>query len=234
MFVESEADSVAVSGWGTAVTAGLLEVHEAVREVAAIPAVACVTGAPGVGKSTAVADALRADRGERGRDAVWLTFRSRPTMAMLRDALWQRLWPGTSPPRSRTDFEHGLTRAFERTRRTVVLDRADVLPREALEYFAALAEDPRVDIALIAIGSPAWGTALPQRAPKLRSFIYRRVHLEPLTDTEAHTVVPGLHPIWADATAHAITDLNHDVAGALRGWRRVTAHRLAAPGADRT
>ncbi|MGW1997845.1 hypothetical protein [Embleya sp. NPDC001921] len=55
-----------------------------------------------------------------------------------------------------------------------------------------------------------------------------------MTDTEARTVVPGLHPICADATARAITDLNHDVARALRGWRRVTAHRLATPDADLT
>lgn len=46
----------------------------------------------------------------------------------------------------------------------MVLDRADVLSGEALEYFATLAEDPHVDLALIAIGSPAWSAGLPKRA----------------------------------------------------------------------
>jgi hypothetical protein len=224
VFVESE--TVDVPGWGTAVTAGLLDVREAVREVVAVSALACVTGVPGVGKSTAVAGAVD---GEQARDVVWLTFRSRPTMPAFRGALWARLWPGIPAPRSRIDFEHGITRAFERTRRTVVLDRAEVLSREALEYFAALVEDPRVDVAVIAIGSPSWGAELSKRAPKLHSFAYRRVRLEPLTDAEARTVVPTLHPMWADTTAREITDLNHDVAGALRGWRHITARRLATP-----
>lgn len=232
MLVNLDPESVPVAGWGTAVTVGLLEVHEAVREVVAVPAVACVMGAPGVGKTTAVAHALNVERGERSRDAVWLTFRSRPTMAMLRDALWQGLWSGTPTPRSRTDFEHGVTRAFERAPRTVILDRADVLSRDALEYFAALAEDRHVDIALILVGSPAWGAALPKRAPNLHSLTYRRVRPEPLTDVEAVTVVPGLHPIWTDATAREIAAVNQDVAGALRGWRRVTAERLRGPDRD--
>ncbi|MFE3200156.1 hypothetical protein [Embleya sp. NPDC059237] len=53
----------------------------------------------------------------------------------------------------------------------------------------------------------------------------------PLTDAEAVTVVPGLHPIWADTTAREVTGLNRDVGGTLRGWHRVTAHRLAASAA---
>ncbi|MFI1585039.1 AAA family ATPase [Embleya sp. NPDC020630] len=226
--MEPEVGVDAVSGWGTAVTAGLLEVHEAVREVVATPAVLCVTGVPGIGKTDAVAAALHARRGERDRDAAWLTFRSRPTMPTVRDALWQRLWPGRLTPRSRVDFEHGVTRAFERSPRAVVVDRADVLPKDALEYFAALAEDRHVDIALVVIGSPAWGMTLPKKAPNLYSFTYRRVRLEPLTDTEAVTVVPDLHPVWADTTAREITDLNRHVAGTLHGWHQVTARRLAA------
>ncbi|MGC0422774.1 hypothetical protein [Embleya sp. AB8] len=70
-----------------------------------------------MGKTTAVAAALE---GERGRNAVWLTFGSRPTMPKLRTALWAQLWPGIRLPRSRTDFEHGVTRAFERSRRVLV------------------------------------------------------------------------------------------------------------------
>ncbi|MFF7250761.1 AAA family ATPase [Embleya sp. NPDC008237] len=231
MWTEAEAGVDVVSGWGTAATVGLLEVGEAVREAVATPAVLCVTGVPGVGKTAAVAAALDEARGERGRNAAWLTFRSRPTMAIVREALWGRLWPGRTAPRSRIDFEHGVTRAFERTPRTVVVDHADVLPKDALEYFAALAEDPHVDLALIVVGSPAWGTALPKRAPNLHSHTYRRVRLEPLTDAEAVTVVPGLHPLWADTTAREITGLNRDVGGTLRGWHRVTAHRLAASAA---
>ncbi|MGW9211787.1 hypothetical protein ACWGR4_33050 [Embleya sp. NPDC055664] len=100
-----------------------------------------------------------------------------------------------------------------------------------MEYFAALAEDPHVDLALIVIGSLVWGAALPKRALKLHSLTYRRVRLEPLTDAEAVTVVPGLHPIWADTIAREITDLNRDVGGTLRGWHRVTAHRLATSSA---
>ncbi|MEU0939825.1 ATP-binding protein [Embleya sp. NPDC005971] len=225
MWMEAKAGIDGVPEWGTATTAGLLEVGQAVREAVATPAVLCVTGVAGVGKTGAVAAALRASQRERGRDAAWLTFRSRPTMASVREALWGRLWPGRVAPRSRIDFEHGVPRAFERTPRTLIVDHADVLPKDALEYFAALAEDPHVDLALIVIGSPAWGAALPKRVPKLRSLTYRRVRLEPLTDTEAVTVVPGLHPVWADTTARAITDLNRDVGGTLSGWHRITAHR---------
>ncbi|WP_331768017.1 hypothetical protein [Embleya sp. NBC_00896] len=50
-----------------------------------------------------------------------------------------------------------------------------------------------------------------------------------MTDTEARTVVPGLHPIRADTATREITAVNHDVVGTLRGWRRVTAHRLGTP-----
>jgi len=39
------------------VTASILAVHEAVREVVDMRALGCVTGPVGVGKSTAVADA---------------------------------------------------------------------------------------------------------------------------------------------------------------------------------
>ncbi|WP_331768937.1 hypothetical protein OG948_34245 (plasmid) [Embleya sp. NBC_00888] len=65
MWVESEAGVDVVSGWGTAATVGLLEVGEAVREAVATPAVLCVTGVPEVGKTGAVAAALRDARGER-------------------------------------------------------------------------------------------------------------------------------------------------------------------------
>lgn len=223
--VTGDAAPVVVQGWGRVVTASILAVHEAVREVVDTRALGCVTGPVGVGKSTAVADAA-------GPDAVSLSFRARPTMTAFRTALWERLWPRTPMPRSRTDFEGGVTRALNRARRTLVLDSADVLPREALEYVAALVADTRLDVAVIAVGPPSWAAALHRTAPKLHSYAFRHARLDVLDDAEAVTVAPLLHPVWTDATAHHIRDVNRQAGGTLRGWHHTTARRLAGGGAD--
>lgn len=211
-------------GWAKVTTASWHGVGEAVREVVALRAVACVTGVPGTGKSTAVASAL--EEGSRAGRVVWLAFRTGPTMRQWRDALWARLCPGTRAPRVTAEFERAVTRALALASYTLVVDDADVLPRECLEYLAALADDRAVDVAIVVIGSPRWGVALAKKAPRLNSFVFRRVSLEALTDDEAWEIAAS-HPTWIGATRQEVAIVNRDAAGTLRGWEHATEVRAA-------
>jgi predicted AAA+ superfamily ATPase len=110
------------------------------------------------------------------------------------------------------------------------VDEAQRLNRECIEFLRHLHDHPRTRFALVLVGgADAW--AVLSREPMLRSRIYRRVSVTPLSSSEVCALMGSFHPIYAgaDAELRLLID-DHYTHGNVRDWAAftLTAARLCA------
>lgn len=135
--------------------------------------------------------------------------------------------PGV-PPRQPTEFDHLLRHALAQQPRTLLVDEAQWLSGEALEYFRYLHDDPATDFALVLVGGDGCRAAV-RRQPMLASRIFIWQHVTRLTPGEVADVIPAFHPVWAAADPDDVAFADRYAAhGNFRAWARLTAHTLTA------
>ena len=200
-------------------TVGLQLVDQAVGHVLDAHAMGVVHGPAGMGKTYAVESALAARR----RPGLWASFPSRPTMRLVAAALYEQLTGSTaSRGHSRFVLMDAVIEELSVRPRTVVIDEAQRLNTECIEFLRHLHDHPATRFALLLVGGDgAWQVLSAQ--PMLRSRIYRRVRLEPLTAAQVCELIPRFHPVYDGVEGELLLEVDDHLAhGNLRDWASFT------------
>jgi AAA domain len=203
-------------------TRALLAARENLADTIAARAMMCIHGGSGFGKTVAVTSCLR--ELEPAQEIRRITFHARPTTRAVRHELFTTLELPGRPPRYASEFDHLLKNALSTHPRTLVLDEAQWLSSDLLEYVRYLWDDPYTQLAVIFVGGEGCHATL-RREPMLSSRIFIWQHFTRLTPDEVVEVIPLYHPIWEDTDPDdiAFTD-EHAAHGNFRTWARLTAH----------
>lgn len=135
-------------------TAGLQLVEQAVADVLDTNAMGVVHGPAGLGKTFAVERALSGARAV----GCWSSFPSRPTMRLVAASLFQQLTGSPAGRGSRFVLMDAILEELATRSRVVVVDEAQRLNTECIEFLRHLHDHPRTRFALAA-RSPASGCA---------------------------------------------------------------------------
>lgn len=169
-------------------TDALLLTSRAVRDVARHRALGVVHGAAGLGKTFAVERALASLDPEWS--PIWLAFPVRPTMRLIALELLAAI-TGADEPGDRFHLARRIKAELATAPRLVIVDEAQNLNRECIEFLRHLGEDPHRQGATLLVGGDGCWDVL-SREPMLRSRVFRRVLFTPLRgdEVERHPRVP--------------------------------------------
>ena len=104
----------------------------------------------------------------------------------------------------------------------VVVDEAQNLNRECIEFLRHLGEDPRRRGAMLLVGGDGCWDVL-SREPMLRSRVFRRVAFTPLSTADVLRIIPSYHPLYATASDELIRFIDlHCGHGNFRNWASFT------------
>ena len=204
-------------------TPALLLSRRAIRDVLAARALGVLHGPAGSGKTFAarlVLDELKLAR-------AWVQFPSRPTMLHVARRLYREL-TGADPGRAnRFDLSERLIGLLTDREWLLVVDEAQWLNRECIEYLRHLHDHARTRFSLLLVGGDGCWRVL-SREPMLRSRIYRRVQFAPMPPAMVLQVIPGYHPIYERAPASLLAWIDDCYAhGCFREWASFTHSALA-------
>ncbi len=110
--------------------------------------------------------------------------------------------------------------------RLIVVDEAQNLNRECIEFLRHLSEDPRRRGAILLVGGDGCWEVL-SREPMLRSRVYRRVTSTPLAQAEVLRAIRGFHAIYSGASEELIRFIDDYCGhGNFRNWASFTLSAL--------
>lgn len=207
-----------LEGARTIPTDHLLLTRRALGDLVDAQAMGAAHGDAGLGKTFAVEEAVTS----LGIPALWTSLPSRPTMRLVATTLTELLTGVPAPERNRFHLTGILLDELAQRRRLIVVDEAQRLNRECIEYLRHLHDHPRTTFALMLVGGDGCWRVL-SREPMLRSRIYRRVVFQPLSAGQLLGALPAYHPIYmgigADLVSFIDTYFGH---GNLRNWASFT------------
>jgi DNA transposition AAA+ family ATPase len=172
----------------TLLTPRLVATHRAVTDLLAAAAMGVVHGMAGLGKTYAVEQAL-AQAGEDS--ACWAGFPSRPTMRLVAARLFEQLTYGCAGRRSRFELMDRPVEELTVRPRAIVIDEAQRLTSECIEFLRYLHDHPHTRFALILVGGDGCWEVL-SREPMLHSRIFRRVNVTPLSAEQVCALMGGV------------------------------------------
>lgn len=202
-------------------------VEQAVTDLIETGAMGAVHGPAGLGKTFAVERALA--RHGATVDPCWVSFPSRPTMRLVAATLLAEL-TGIAPERKdRFVLTAALVEELAARpgrgagQRVLVVDEAQQLNRECIEYLRYLHDHRLTRFALLLVGGDgAWQVLA--REPMLRSRIYRRVVFRALSGEQVCALIPRFHPVYAGVEAELLLFIDdHFAHGNLRDWAAITS-----------
>jgi hypothetical protein len=204
-------------------TPALLLSRRAILDVLSARALGVLHGPAGSGKTFAarlVLDELRVAR-------AWVQFPSRPTMLHVARRLYREL-AGADPGRAnRFDLSERLIGLLTDREWLLVVDEAQWLNRECIEYLRHLHDHARTRFSLLLVGGDGCWRVL-SREPMLRSRIYRRVQFAPMPPAMVLQVIPGYHPIYERVPGSLLALIDDCYAhGCFREWASFTHSALA-------
>lgn len=200
-------------------TDALLLTRRAIRDVARHRALGVVHGAAGLGKTFAVERALASL--DPGWSPIWLAFPVRPTMRLIAQELLTAI-TGADEPGDRFHLARRIKAELATAPRLVIVDEAQNLNRECIEFLRHLGEDPHRQGATLLVGGDGCWDVL-SREPMLRSRVFRRVLFTPLRGDEVVRVIPGYHAIYEHAGDELIRFIDHYCGhGNFRNWAAFT------------
>jgi len=207
-------------------TPSLLLSHRAIRDVLAGRALGVLHGPAGSGKTFAarlVLDQLKVAQ-------AWVQFPSRPTMLHVARRLYREL-TGADPGRAnRFDLSERLIALLTDREWLLVVDEAQWLNRECIEYLRHLHDHAQTRFSLLLVGGDGCWRVL-SREPMLRSRIYRRVRFAPMPRAMVLEVIGGYHPIYERAPTALLALIDDCYAhGCFREWASFTHSALALCG----
>jgi DNA transposition AAA+ family ATPase len=212
-----------LAGAATVTTDALTLTRRTVLDVTRHRALGVIHGAAGLGKTFAVERAL--EHLDPHWSPVWVSFPVRPTMRLIATELMAAI----SGEHSRWD-RFQLTRALKNelavTPRVLIVDEAQNLNRECIEFVRHLSEDPRRRSATLLVGGDGCWEVL-SREPMLRSRVFRRVLFTPLSPAEVVRTMRGYHPIYEGADEELIRFIDLCCGhGNFRNWASFTLTAL--------
>jgi len=204
-------------------TAEVLLSGRAIRDVLSAQALGVMHGPAGSGKTFTARLVLD----ELAVAQAWVQFPSRPTMLHVARRLYREL-TGADPGRAnRFDLSEELIALLAGRKWLLVVDEAQWLNRECIEYLRHLHDHPRTRFSLLLVGGDGCWRVL-SREPMLRSRIYRRVRFAPMRLQTVLQVIPGYHPVYQDASADLLAMVDDRYAhGCFREWASFTHSALA-------
>jgi DNA transposition AAA+ family ATPase len=216
-----------LEGAETVGTEPFLLARRAIVDLYEACAMGAIHGEAGTGKTYAIDDALRQ---APELEACWITFPSRPSMRIVATSLLAAL-TRTTPTIERNRFETTavLLDVLSHERWVIVVDEAQRLNRECIEYLRYLHDHPVTRFALVLVGGDGCWEVL-AREPMLRSRIYRRVVFRPLSSRQVVDMVSRYHPLYEDVPADLVLFIDEYFGhGNFRNWAAFTrsAQQLA-------
>jgi DNA transposition AAA+ family ATPase len=182
-------------------------------------AMGAVHGEAGTGKTFAVEEALT---NSPSIEAWWLSFPSRPTMRLVATTLLTALTRSAAADRNRFEATAELVDILSHGRRVIVIDEAQRLNRECIEFLRHLHDHPMTTFALLLVGGDGCWEVL-SREPMLRSRIYRRVVFRPLNRRQVLSVVRQYHRLYQDVPDELVDFIDDIFAhGNFRNWAAFT------------
>jgi DNA transposition AAA+ family ATPase len=104
----------------------------------------------------------------------------------------------------------------------VVIDEAQRLTRECIELLRHLHDHPATHFTLVLVGGDGTWQVL-SREPMLRSRVFRRVTLVPLTSSQVCQLMGAFHPVYDGVAAELVLFVDDNFAhGNLRDWASFT------------
>jgi hypothetical protein len=199
-------------------TEAFLLSERAVQDVASAGAMGVIHGVAGSGKTFAVHAALDS----LPVPACCVQFPSRPSMLRVAQQLLQRLSPRAPGRGNRFELSDRLLDVLAERDRLIVVDEAQWLTRESIEYLRHLHDDPDTRFGLLLVGGDGCWQVL-SREPMLRSRLYRRVTFTPLSARDVLEVIPRYHPLYNDADPELLLTIDDRYAhGLFRHWAAFT------------
>ena len=199
-------------------TSAYLLTQRAVDDLVERAAIGLVYGGAGRGKTFAVAAAAE----RQPVDCCWFDFPGRTTTKALAKALLERL-SGVPQSGTRSQLEERLMDALAERIRLIIIDEAQRLYAEAIEYLRHLWDRPQTRFALLLVGGDGCWRVI-SRYPMVRSRLYRSVHFDRLTGEEILEHIPRFHPIYEGADPKLLTEIDDQWGdGTLRNWASFTA-----------
>jgi DNA transposition AAA+ family ATPase len=209
-----------LEGAKTVDTEPFLLARRAIVDLYEASAMGAIHGEAGTGKTFAVEDALRQTP---QLQSCWVTFPARPTMRAVASSLLAAL-TRTTPSIQRNRFETTavLLDVLGHERWVIVIDEAQRLNRECIEYLRYLHDHPVTCFALVLVGGDGCWEVL-AREPMLRSRIYRRVVFCPLSSRQVLEMVHGYHSLYQDAPEDLVLFIDEYFGhGNFRNWAAFT------------
>lgn len=211
-------------GAKTVATDQLRLTHHAAADVWTASAMGAVHGPAGLGKTFAVEDALAA---RRRADVCWASFPSRPTMRLVAAELWARLTGEPDTKADRFTLTARLVEELSTRRRMLVVDEAQRLNRECIEFLRHLHDHPATSFGLLLVGGDGCWDVL-AREPMLRSRIYRRVAFAPLRSDQVPKVVRRFHALYESVDEELLLFVDDNFGhGNFRNWAAFTRSALS-------
>jgi hypothetical protein len=193
--------------------------RRALADITRHRALGVVHGAAGLGKTFAVERAL--DHLEPDWSVVWLSSPVRPTMRLIARELLAAI-SGSHPVWDRFKLTRELKAELATTPRLLIVDEAQNLNREGIEFLRHLGEDPRRRGATLLVGGDGCWDVL-SREPMLRSRVLRRVCFQPLPATQVVDIIHRYHPIYTGVDDELIRFIDlHCGHGNFRNWASFT------------
>lgn len=208
---------LALSGARTLRTTPLALTERAVRDIVSAQAMGVIHGPAGCGKTFAWESAVaRVDT-----PVCALQFPSRPSMLRVARVLLHKL-TGNAPRGNRFDLSDELIDFLTERDLLVVIDEAQWLNRECIEYLRHLHDDPATRFGLLLAGGDGCWEVL-SREPMLRSRLHRRVAFGPLDRAAVQQAIPDYHALYHDVGIELIGLIDDVFAhGNLRAWAEFT------------
>ena len=207
-----------LDGARTIPTEHLLLSGRAVADLAETHAMGAFHGDAGLGKTFAVEQAVAG----LGIPVLWTSFPGRPTMRLVASSLVGLVTGAPVPEHDRFYLTGMLIDELAQRPRLVVVDEAQRLNRECIEYLRHLHDHPRTTFALALVGGDGCWQVL-SREPMLRSRIYRRVVFRPLSTAQVLAGIGSFHPIYAGVPDDLILLVDDYLGhGNLRNWAAFT------------
>ena len=197
----------------------------AVDEAIALHAMAAIHGEAGLGKTYAVTYAY--ERAPLNR--CWVEFPANISTKQVVQELIHKI-TGARLTGTRYELQHQLLEILGEKDRLVVIDEAQRLNHECIEFLRFLHDDKDTTFTLLLVGGNGCWDVL-SAEPMLASRIVSHVGFEPMTLEQVLVVIPAFHPLYQGVDPLVIEMVDDTCAlGIFRNWVRftVTAERLMA------
>jgi hypothetical protein len=203
----------------------LLQIQDTILEAIEVRAMSLIYGDAGLGKTFATRAAL-----QQVAPDLLLSLelaRSRPGPKDLREELFVQMHLPGKMPRTATPLYRLLLAALPRRPYVIVCDEAQQYSRQCFEFIRNLWDNTRKNRpAVIFVGGREADDTL-QSDPALGSRICTRTEILAMSEDEALSVVPDIHPVWKDTDVELLQHIDRVHAdGSMREWARTTHHVL--------